>query len=110
MKININVDENAGDLTIEVTCRSLTPEIERLMENLRMMNHQITGRKGDDIFSFPSKRLSILRALTGNVFCTPRRMSTNRRCGSTNLSGSWRNTASCASANRRLSTFRMFSP
>ncbi len=49
MKIEIHVDEKARDLEISVTCRQLTPDVEKLLAALRMMNHQLTARKGDEI-------------------------------------------------------------
>lgn len=49
MKIEINVDENAEDLKISVTCRQLTPDVERLLAALRMMNHQLTAKINDEI-------------------------------------------------------------
>lgn len=49
MKIEIYVDENAADLNIAVTCKQLTPDVERILATLRMMNHQLTVRKGDEI-------------------------------------------------------------
>lgn len=50
MKIEIIVDDKADDLHILVTCRRLTPEIEKLLETLRMMNHQLTARKKGEIY------------------------------------------------------------
>lgn len=49
MKIEILVDEEATDLKITVTCRQLTPDIEKILATLRMMNHQITGKSKDEI-------------------------------------------------------------
>lgn len=49
MKIEIIVDEEAADLKISVTCRQLTPEVEKMLATLRMMNQQLTAKKGDEI-------------------------------------------------------------
>lgn len=49
MKIEICVDENATDLTLSVTCKQLTPEVEKILATLRMMNHQLTARKENEI-------------------------------------------------------------
>lgn len=49
MKIEINVDEKAEDLKISVTCRQLTPEVEKLLVALRMMNRQLTAKLKDEI-------------------------------------------------------------
>lgn len=49
MKIEIIVDEKATDLSIAVTCRQLTPEIEKLLAALRMMDHQLTVKRSGEI-------------------------------------------------------------
>ena len=48
MKIEISVDEKAEDLHISVTCKQLTPDIEKLVATLRMMNQQLTARKNEE--------------------------------------------------------------
>ena len=50
MKIEVLVDEAAEDLTISVTCKKLTPEIEKMLATLRMMDHQLTAKKGAEIY------------------------------------------------------------
>ncbi len=49
MKIEIIVDEKTTDLSIAVTCRQLTPEIEKLLAALRMMDHQLTVKRNGEI-------------------------------------------------------------
>lgn len=48
MKIEIFVDEKATDLNISVTCKQLTPEIEKILATLRMMNHQLVAKKNEE--------------------------------------------------------------
>ena len=50
MKIEIFVDEEATDLKISVTCKQLSPDIEKILATLRMMNHQLTARKHTEIY------------------------------------------------------------
>lgn len=50
MKIEVSVDEKATDLKISVTCRQLTPDIEKILATLRMMNHQLTAKKDAEIY------------------------------------------------------------
>lgn len=50
MKIEIVVDEEATDIKISISCKQLTPDIEKILANLRMMNHQITAKKDDEIY------------------------------------------------------------
>lgn len=48
MKIEIFVDEKATELNISVTCKQLTPDIEKLLAALRMMNHQLVAKKNEE--------------------------------------------------------------
>ena len=57
MKIEIDIDENATDLKISVTCRQLTPDVEKLLATLRMMNHQLTARKDNEIYLLDVSRV-----------------------------------------------------
>ena len=50
MEEEIVVDDKADDLGIVVTCRQLTPEIEKLLETLRMMDHQLTAKKNEETY------------------------------------------------------------
>ena len=50
MKIEIFVDEKATDLNISVTCKQLTPDVEKILTMLRMMNHQLTARKNEETY------------------------------------------------------------
>lgn len=49
LKITIHVDESATELEVSVTCRQLTSDIEKILATLRMMNHQLTAHKDDEI-------------------------------------------------------------
>jgi len=50
LKIDIQVDERATELSISITCNHLTPEIEKLLATLRMMNRQLAVKKNEDIY------------------------------------------------------------
>lgn len=51
MKIEILVDAEAADadIGISITCRQLTPDVEKILATLRMMNHQLTALKDGEI-------------------------------------------------------------
>jgi len=49
LKIDISIDKAVTDLTISITCKQLTPEIEKIIATLRMMNHQLTARKDNEV-------------------------------------------------------------
>ncbi len=50
MKITINTDENIKDTEVHITCSSLTPEIEKLISLLRMMELQLTGLRNGETY------------------------------------------------------------
>lgn len=49
MKIEILVDEAATDLSVSIICKQLTPDVEKILATLRMMNHQLAVKKEDEI-------------------------------------------------------------
>lgn len=62
LKIEINVDEKETELKIKVTCNRLTPEIEKLLASLRMMDKKLTARKNGEIcFFWTLTKLYILK-------------------------------------------------
>ncbi len=50
MKVEIIVDDKVDDLHILVTCGRLTPDIEKLLETIRMMDRQLTAKKNGEIY------------------------------------------------------------
>ena len=49
MKIEIQLDEQIQEMEIKIRCRQLTAEVEQLLAALRMMNHQLTGKKDGEL-------------------------------------------------------------
>ncbi len=68
MKIEICVDENAADLEISVTCKQLTADIEKIMAMLRMMNHQLTAKKGDEIYLLDIAQIIYIESVDRKCF------------------------------------------
>ena len=50
MKIEIKITEDAAETGITVTCKQLTPEIERMIAMLRMLDRKLTGSKDGELF------------------------------------------------------------
>lgn len=50
MKITINTDRDVEEISVDITCKSLTPEIEKVIATLRMIEKQLTGKKDGQIF------------------------------------------------------------
>lgn len=71
MKIEIHVNEAVSDLEISVTCRQLTPEVEKLLAALRVMNHQLTAKKDDEIYLLDAASVIYIESVDRKCFiCT----------------------------------------
>ena len=68
MKIEIHVDEQAADLEISVTCKQLTPDIEKMIATLRMMNHQLTAKKDDEIHLLDTAQIIYIESVDRKCF------------------------------------------
>lgn len=68
MKIEILIDEGATDLEISVTCRQLTPRVEKILATLRMMNQQLTARKDDEIHLLDIARVIYIESVDRKCF------------------------------------------
>ncbi len=68
LKIEINVDERVADMEILVTCKKLTPKVERVLAALRMMDHQITGRRDGEIHLLDIARVIYIESVERKCF------------------------------------------
>jgi DNA-binding LytR/AlgR family response regulator len=68
LKIEILIDEGATDLEISVTCRQLTPRVEKILATLRMMNQQLTARKDDEIHLLDIARVIYIESVDRKCF------------------------------------------
>lgn len=68
MKIDILVDEAVRDLTISVVCGRLTPEIERVLATLRMMDRQLTVKKDGEIHMLDIEQILYLESVDRKCF------------------------------------------
>lgn len=68
MKIEICVDENATDLEISITCKQLTPDVEKILATLRMMNHQLTAKKADEIHLLDTAQIIYIESVDRKCF------------------------------------------
>ena len=48
MKIAINIDENIKDTEISISCSRLTPEVEKMIATLRILNQQMMVTQKDE--------------------------------------------------------------
>ena len=68
MKIEIFVDEKATDLNISVTCKQLTPDVEKILTMLRMMNHQLMAKKNEETYLLDIARVIYIESVDRKCF------------------------------------------
>jgi DNA-binding LytR/AlgR family response regulator len=73
LKIEIIVDENTEDLGIVVTCKKLTPDVEKILASLRMINHQLTVKKDGEIHFLDIAQIIYIESVDRKCFIYTRK-------------------------------------
>lgn len=68
MKISIDIDPEKQDTEIRISCKNLTPEIERLIAMLRMVNQQITVEKEQETYLVDVAKIMYIEAVDRKTF------------------------------------------
>lgn len=68
MKIEINVDEKAEDIKVQIDCPRLTPEIEKILAMMRLMDMQIAARKDGETYMVDAGRILYVEAVERTTF------------------------------------------
>ncbi len=68
LKITINVDENVKDIEITVSCGKLTPEIEKLLATLRILDKQLMAVKEGEVFLLDVAKVIYLESVDRKTF------------------------------------------
>jgi DNA-binding LytR/AlgR family response regulator len=68
MKITINVEPSAAETSLLVTCKELTPQIEKLLAAIRILDKQITANKGDSVCLIDLADIFYIEALERKTF------------------------------------------
>ena len=68
MKINIDVDSKYPDIGVDIHVPSLTPEVEKIISLMRMMDMQIAVKKGDDTVLLDTSEILYIEAVERNTF------------------------------------------
>lgn len=66
--MTILTDEKAEDLHIRIVCRQLTPEVERIIAAIRMLDHQLTGRKDGEIYLLDLSQVIYIESVDRKCF------------------------------------------
>ncbi len=68
MKISIDIDSAKQDTEIHISCHSLTPEIERIIATLRMINQQIMVEKEQETYLLDVTKIMYIEAVDRKTF------------------------------------------
>ena len=68
MKITINVEPTATETSLLVTCKELTPQVEKLLAAIRILDKQITAIKGDSVCLIDLADVFYIEALERKTF------------------------------------------
>lgn len=68
MKIEIDIDEKYTDLGVKVTAPDLTPDIERIISLMRMMDMQIPVKRNDETILLDVDEILYIEAVERNTF------------------------------------------
>lgn len=68
MKINIDVDSKYSDMGVDIHVPSLTPEVEKIISLMRMMDMQIAAKKGDETVLLDVGDILYIEAVERNTF------------------------------------------
>ena len=68
MKITINIEPSAAETSLLVTCKELTPQVEKLLAAIRILDKQITANKGDSVCLINLADVFYIEALERKTF------------------------------------------
>lgn len=68
MKIEINIDENATDVSVKLTCNQMNEQITKLIATLTMMNKQLAVKKEDETYLLEVADIIYIEAVERKCF------------------------------------------
>ena len=68
MKISINIDETMQDTEIQISCNQLTPEIEKILATLRILNQQLMVTKNEETHLLDVAKIIYIEAVERKTF------------------------------------------
>ena len=68
MKISIDIDSTKQDTEIQISCKNLTPEIEKIIATLRMLNQQIMVEKDQETYILDVTKIMYVEAVDRKTF------------------------------------------
>lgn len=68
LKIEINIDESITDTKITVSCKRLTPEMEKLFAMLRILDKQLTVTRDGETYILEVSNVAYIEAVDRKTF------------------------------------------
>lgn len=68
VKISININEEVKDTEIAISCKQLTPEVEKIISTLRMLNQQMVVMKDTENFIVDVADIIFIEAVDRKTF------------------------------------------
>ena len=68
MKITINIEEDRTDTEIAIACNQLTPEIEKIIATLRILNQQLVVVKNDETHIIDVSQIIYIESVDRKTF------------------------------------------
>lgn len=68
MKITINVDEQINETEISILCKQLTPDIEKILATLRMINQQVMVMRDEENYLLDVAKIVYIEAIERKTF------------------------------------------
>ncbi len=68
MKISINIEEDIKDVEIMISCGRFTPEIEKMLATLRILDKQLMVTQGDETFILDVSKVIYMESVDRKIF------------------------------------------
>ena len=68
MKIEINVDDKIDETCISISCKRLTPEIEKMLAMMRILDRQLTVTRDGEIYPLDVSEVIYVEAIDRKTF------------------------------------------
>lgn len=94
MKIEIKVDSGIEENCISISCSRLTPELERIIAMLRIMEKKFAVSAEGETFLLDVATILYIEAVDRKTLSIRKKGCTSRICDCMNWKSSWKNTAS----------------
>lgn len=68
VKISINIQEDVKDIEITISCNRLTPELEKMLATLRILDKQLMAVKDDETYLLDVSKVVYLESVDRKTF------------------------------------------